>query len=84
LGQTEGVRLFLEQLRSLTEQLRARSDILLAFSPSGPEATINELNVFVRDMAEKPKLTKLKMLLKRSTTDELVKSLPSGRDDVPR
>jgi hypothetical protein len=56
----------------------------LAFSPSGPEATINELNIFVRDMAEKPKLTKLKMLLKRSTTDELVKSLPSGRDDGPR
>jgi hypothetical protein len=75
LSQTERVRLFLEQLRSLTEQLRARSDILLAFSPSGPEATINELNVFVRDMAQKPKLMKLKMLLKRSTADELVKKL---------
>jgi len=75
LSQTERVRLFLKQLRSLTEQQRARSDILLTFGPSGPEATVNELNVFIRQIAKKLKLMKLKMLLKGSTVDELVKSL---------
>jgi hypothetical protein len=75
LSQTERVRLFLEQLRSLTDQLRSRSDILLAISPSGPEATINELNAFVRDMGRRSRLMKLKMLLERSTADKLVKRL---------
>jgi hypothetical protein len=75
LSQTERVRLFLEQLRSLTDQLKSRGDILLAFSPSGPNATIDELNVFVRDIAQSPKFMKLKMLLKRSTANELVKKL---------
>lgn len=75
LSQTERFRLFLGQLRSLTEQLRSRSDILLAFSPSGPEATINELNGFVLDVARKPRMMNLKMLLERSSPDKLVKRL---------
>lgn len=58
LSQTERVRLFLEQLRSLAEQLKSCSGILLAFSPTSPEATVNELRVFVRDMAQKPRLMK--------------------------
>jgi hypothetical protein len=82
LSQTERVRLFLEQLRSLTEQLKSRSDILLAFSPSGPEATINELNGFVRDMARKPRLMKLKVLLERSTADKLVKRLQRHEEEI--
>jgi hypothetical protein len=75
LSQTERVRLFLEQLRGLAEQLKSRSGILLAFSPTGPEATVNELKTFVRDMAQKPRLMRLKMLLERSTADKLVRRL---------
>lgn len=82
LSQTERVRLFLEQLSSLAEQLKSRCDILWAFSSRGTEATINELGLFVRDMARKPRLMKLKMLLERSTANKLVKKLHRHKQEI--
>jgi hypothetical protein len=63
LSQTERVRLFLEQLRGLTKQLGHRSEILLAYNDSGPRETINELNSFVRNMAQSKTWVGLRMLL---------------------
>jgi hypothetical protein len=63
LNQTERVRLFLEQLRSLSKQLGDRSDILLAYNDSAPRETINELNIFVHHMAQNATWLRLRMLL---------------------
>ena len=56
LSQTERVRLFLEQLRSLTKQVGTRSEILLAYNDSAPRATINEFNALVHDIARRGKV----------------------------
>ncbi|OKL58457.1 hypothetical protein UA08_06368 [Talaromyces atroroseus] len=46
------VRLFLEQLRSLTKQLGHSSEVLLTYNDSGARETIDELNAFVLAMAQ--------------------------------
>jgi hypothetical protein len=82
LSQTERVRLFLEQLRSLTKQLGRRSEILLAYNDSGPRETINELNSFVRNMAQSTTWVRLRMLLHQNTADRLVERLHRHEEEI--
>jgi hypothetical protein len=82
LSQTERVRLFLEQLRSLTKQLGHRSEILLAYNDSGPRETINELNSFVRNMAQSTTWVRLRMLLHQTTADRLVERLHRHEEEI--
>lgn len=82
LSQTERVRLFLEQLRSLSKQLGHRSEILLAYNDSGPRETINELNAFVRKMAQNTTWVRLKVLLRQNEADKLVERLHRHEEEI--
>jgi len=82
LSQTERLRLFLEQLRSLTKQLGTRSEILLAYNDSGPRATINDLNNFVRDMAQRTTWVRLRVLLHQNAADKLVERLHRHEEEI--
>jgi hypothetical protein len=82
LSQTERLRLFLEQLRGLTKQLGHRSGILLAYNDSGPRATINELNNFVRDMAQRTTWVRLRVLLHQNAADKLVERLHRHEEEI--
>jgi uncharacterized protein YoxC len=82
LSQTERVRHFLEQLRSLTKQLGHRSEILLAFNESGPRATINGLNVFVNDIAQRTAWVRLRVLLNQSAAEKFVERLYRHEEEI--
>lgn len=82
LSQTERVRLFLEQLRSITKQLGHRSEILLAFNESEPRATINELNVFVNDIAQRTAWVRLRVLLNQSAAEKFVERLHRHEEEI--
>ncbi len=82
LSQTERIRIFLEQLRTLTIQLGPRAGILLIFNDSGPRETINELYVFVQSIAETPMRIRVKVLLNRSAADEFVKRLHRHEEEI--
>ncbi len=82
LSQTERIRIFLEQLRTLTIQLGPRAGILLIFNDSGPRETINELYVFVQSIAETPMRIRVKVLLNRSAADEFVQRLHRHEEEI--
>ena len=82
LSQTERVRIFLEQLRSLTAQLGPKAGILLAFNDSGPRETINELHAFVKDMAQKDTWIRVKVLLNQKAADRLVLRLHRHEEEI--
>ena len=73
LSQTERIRIFLEQLHSLTTQLGHRAGVLSNFNNSGPRNTINELHVFIQNIVQRPKLIRIKLLLNRSAADGFLK-----------
>ena len=82
LSQTERIRIFLEQLRTLTAQLGPRAGILLNFNDSGAKQTINELQIFVQSIAQTPALIKIKVLLNRSTADHFVGRLHRHEEEI--
>lgn len=82
LSQTERVRLFLEQLRSLTKQLGHRSEVLLSYNDSDTRETIDELNTFVRNMAQNRTWIRLRVLLHQNTAEKLVNKLHRHEEEI--
>ena len=82
LSQTESLRLILEQLRGLTNQLGTKAGLLLSFNDSGPKITINELNSLVKSIAEKKNFMPLQMLLNKGKVDALVERMKGHEAEV--
>ena len=82
LSQTERVRIFLEQLQTLTVQLGSRDGILLSFNDSGPRETINELHAFVQSVAQNPMWIRVKALLYRGKADGFVIRLHRHEEEI--
>jgi hypothetical protein len=82
LGQVERTRLYLEQLRSLTYQLRGRQSLLLPYNDSAVRQTLKELQDLVHDIVRVKVFITLQTVLNQKKSSELVDRLYQHQNDV--
>ena len=54
----------------------------MAFNESEPRATINELNVFVNDIAQRTAWVRLRVLLNQSAAEKFVERLHRHEEEI--
>ena len=82
LHQAERMRLLLEQLRSLTQQLGGRSSSLLTFNDSACRVTVNELHTLVEQIAKAKSFMALKFPVNQSTANHLLQRLREHEGEI--
>ena len=82
LNQTERMRLFLEQLRSLTHRLSDRQDLALSFNDRACKATISELQMLVQKIGKIKTWVSLQILLNQSKSNDLLQRLKRHEEEI--
>ncbi len=84
LSQIERLRLTLEQLRGLSQQLGAKADIALMFDDSAPRLTMNKLRGVIESIAGHKRTFKMQLMIRRSDIEALRKRLQEHEDDMTK
>ncbi len=82
LNQTERMRLFLEQLRSLTHRLGDRQDLALSFNDRACKATVSELQMLVQRIGRSKTWVSLQVLLNQSKSNDLLQRLKRHEEEI--